>query len=483
LHKDSGKVIIQREIEPKQYRVSDSPGAEGAYPTQLEVPNICSSTFITYEDHMKRILISLMLITTLLSALACERRGGPGAGGSTGTIVVGYYGDLSGRTSNFGQSTKAGVEMAADEINKAGGIDGRQIQILSEDDEGRPEKAATVVTKLIDQDRVVALLGEVASGNTLAAAPKAQSSKVPMISPSSTNPAVTQVGEYISRVCFIDPFQGDVMAKFAANTLKAKKAAIMLDFNSPYSRGLTEFFEASFKKLGGEIVNKQAYTQGDRDYKGQLTAIRSANPDVIYVPGYYGEVGVIAKQAKQLDIKVPLLGGDGWDSTQLWDLGGDSLNGDYISNHYSVDDPSPAIQKFVAAYKARNGNVPDALAALGYDAMMVLADAIKRAGSTEGAKLKDAINATKGFAGVTGVITIDSNRNAVKPAVVLRLKDRKYEYVETIYPEGMTPPAGAPAASPAAPAAASPAAALPASSPAAGTKPAPESSKPASSPH
>ena len=428
---------------------------------------------------MKRILISLLLIATLLFSFACERRGGPGAGGITGTIVVGYYGDLSGRTSNFGQSTKAGVEMAADEINKAGGIDGRQIQILSEDDEGRPEKAATVVTKLIDQDRVIALLGEVASGNTLAAAPKAQSSKVPMISPSSTNPAVTQVGDYISRVCFIDPFQGDVMAKFAANTLKAKKAAIMLDFNSPYSRGLTEFFEASFKKLGGEIVNKQAYTQGDRDYKGQLTAIRSSNPDVIYVPGYYGEVGVIAKQAKQLDIKVPLLGGDGWDSTQLWDLGGESLNGDYISNHYSVDDPSPAIQKFVADYKARYGTVPDALAALGYDSMNVLANAIKRAGSTEGAKLKDAINATKDFPGVTGVITIDNNRNAVKPAVVLKLQDRKYIYVETIYPEGMTPPAGAPAGAPAA----SPAASIPASSPAAGTRPTPEAAKPASTPN
>lgn len=420
---------------------------------------------------MKRILISLLLITTLFFAFACERRGGPGAGGSSGTIVVGYYGDLTGRTSNFGQSTKAGVEMAADEINKAGGIDGRQIQILSEDDEGRPEKAATVVTKLIDQDRVVALLGEVASGNTLAAAPKAQAAKVPMISPSSTNPAVTQVGEYISRVCFIDPFQGDVMAKFAANTLKAKKAAIMLDFNSPYSRGLTEFFEASFKKLGGEIVNKQAYTQGDRDYKGQLTAIRSSNPDVIYVPGYYGEVGVIAKQAKQLDIKSPLLGGDGWDSTQLWDLGGDSLNGDYISNHYSVDDPSPAIKKFVADYKARYGTVPDALAALGYDAMKVLADSIKRAGSTEGPKLKDAINATKNLQGVTGVITIDENRNAVKPAVVLKLQDRKYIYVETIYPEGMSAPAGAPGASPAA--------AMPASSPATGAPPAAETAKPA----
>ena len=404
---------------------------------------------------MKRILLSLGVLATLLIGFACERRGGPGAGGSTGPIIVGYYGDLSGRTSNFGQSTKKGVEMAVDEINKAGGINGRQIQILSEDDEGRPEKAATVVTKLIDQDRVVALIGEVASGNTLAAAPKAQSARVPMISPSSTNPAVTQVGDYISRVCFIDPFQGEVMAKFAANTLKAKTAAIMLDFNSPYSRGLTEFFEASFKKLGGQVVDQQSYTQGDRDYKGQLTAIRSRNPDVIYIPGYYGEVGVIAKQAQQLDIKTPLLGGDGWDAVQLWELGGNALNNSYISNHYSVDDPSPAIQKFVSDFKARNGSAPDALAALGYDAMRVLADAIKRAGTTEGPQLRDAINATKDFPGVTGTISIDKDRNAVKPAVVLKLEDGKYIYRETVYPEGMTPAANAsPAASPAASAAA-----------------------------
>ena len=383
---------------------------------------------------MKRTLISLGLIATLFFAFACERRGGPGAGGDSGQIVVGYYGDLTGRTSNFGQSTKNGVEMAVDEINKAGGINGRQIKVLSEDDEGRPEKAATVVTKLIDQDRVIALVGEVASGNSLAAAPKAQAAKVPMISPSSTNPAVTQVGDYIFRVCFIDPFQGEVMAKFAANTLKAKKAAIMLDFNSPYSRGLTEFFESSFTKLGGQVVTKQSYTQGDRDYKGQLTSIRSANPDVIYVPGYYGEVGVIAKQAKQLGITQPLLGGDGWDAPQLWELGGDALNGDFISNHYSVEDPSPAIQKFVSDFKSRYSIAPDALAALGYDAMRVLADAIKRSGTTEGAKLRDAISATKDFPGVTGVISINADRNAVKPAVVLKLQGGKYVYQETINP-------------------------------------------------
>src|SRR5688500_16964503 len=398
---------------------------------------------------MKRTLLAILSITDLFTVFACERRGGGTSGDASGPILVGYYGDLSGRTSSFGQSTKNGVEMAADEINKAGGVKGRQIQIITEDDQGEPNKAATVVTKLINQDRVHALLGEVASSNSLAAAPKAQEAKIPMISPSSTNPNVTQVGDFIFRVCFIDPFQGEVMAKFAANNLKAKRAAILYDFNSDYSRGLREFFTRSFKGLGGEIVAEQSYTQGDRDFSSQLTQIRAANPDVIYVPGYYGEVGVIANQSKQLGIKAPLLGGDGWDSPQLWQLGGASLNGNYISNHYSVDDPSPAIKKFVADYTMRYQARPDALAALGYDSMRVLADAIKRAGGTDSAKLREAIAQTRSFAGVTGSITIDKDRNAVKPAVVLKLQDQKFVYDTTIYPEGMTPPASS-ATSPAA---------------------------------
>ncbi len=389
---------------------------------------------------MKRTLFALLLITTLLVGLACERRNNGTGGVSTGPILVGYYGDLSGRTSSFGQSTKNGVEMAADEINKAGGIDGRMIQIITEDDQGEPNKAATVVTKLINQDKVQALLGEVASSNSLAAAPKAQEAKVPMISPSSTNPAVTQVGDYIFRVCFIDPFQGEVMAKFSANNLKAKRAAILYDFNSDYSRGLYQFFKKSFTSQGGQIVSEQSYTQGDRDFSGQLTAIRSSNPDVIYVPGYYGEVGVISNQTKQLGIKAPLLGGDGWDAPQLWQLGGASLNGNYISNHYSVDDPSPAIRKFVADYKGRFNILPDALAALGYDSMKVLGDAIKRAGTTENTKLRDAIAQTQKFPGVTGLISIDRDRNAVKPAVVLKLQDSKFVYETTISPEGSAPP-------------------------------------------
>ena len=400
---------------------------------------------------MKRILFTFGLIALLLTAFACERRGNGGGGGSdSGPIKVGVYADLSGQTSSFGQSTVNGIKMAADEINKAGGVGGRQVELIVEDDQGRPEQAATVVTKLISQNQVNAVLGEVASSNSLAAAPKAQQAKVPMITPSSTNPKVTQVGDYIFRVCFIDPFQGEVMAKFAANTLKAKRAAILLDVNSDYSRGLGQFFEENFVKLGGQIVEKQSYTQTDRDFKGQLTSIRSANPDVIFVPGYYGQVGVIAKQAKELGIKAPLLGGDGWDAPQLFQLGGASLNGSYMANHYSVDDPAPTTQKFVADYKSRYNAAPDAIGALAYDAMKVLADAIRRAGTTDGPKLRDAIAQTQNFQGVTGSISINNERNAVKPAVVFELQDGKYVYKETIQPEGAQPTTTTASTSPAA---------------------------------
>jgi len=374
------------------------------------------------------------LITALFAPFACTRRGGNCADPG-GPIKIGVYGDLTGQTSSFGQSTRNGAQMAADEINAAGGINGRQIQLVHEDDQGEPGKAATVVAKLINQDQVRALIGEVASSNSIAAAPNAQEAKVPMISPSSTNPKVTQIGDYIFRVCFIDPFQGEVMAKFAVNTLKAKKAAILFDSNSDYSKGLVQFFKAAFTKLGGTIVAEKAYAQRDRDFTGQLTAIRDTAPDVIYVPGYYQEVGVIAKQRKQLGIKAPLLGGDGWDSPQLWDLGGAALNGSFISNHYSVDDPTPVIQDFVKRYKAKfSGIAPDAIAALGYDATMVMADAIKRAGGTECVALRNAIAQTANYKGITGVITLNNERNAVKPAVVLELKDKKFVYKETINP-------------------------------------------------
>jgi branched-chain amino acid transport system substrate-binding protein len=364
----------------------------------------------------------------ILPALGC------GKGRTSDEIVVGEYGSLTGTTATFGQSTDNGAKMAFDEINTAGGVLGKKLKILVEDDQSKPEEAATAVTKLINQNHVVAMLGEVSSSRSLAAAPVCQANSVPMVSPSSTNPRVTQIGDYIFRVCFIDPFQGSVMAKFAANTLKAKKVAILVDVRNDYSVGLQTFFRENFRQLGGEIVAEQSYSEGDSDFHAQLTQIKAVNPEAIYVPGYYTEVGTIARQARELGITVPLLGGDGWDSPKLFEIGGDALNGCYLSNHYSVDDPSPAVQKFVGAYKARYKQTPDALAALGYDAAKILADAMSRAGSSEGPKVRDALAATKDFPGVTGKITINKDRNAVKPAVVLKVENGKFVYVETVSP-------------------------------------------------
>ena len=365
---------------------------------------------------------------------------------SRSTVKIGFFGDLSGPTYNYGESARNGVLMAAEEINQAGGINGQQIDVVFEDDKGSPEAAAQLTGRLIEKDKVVAIIGAGGSGNSLAAAPKAQAAKIPLIAPSSTNPAVTQVGDFVFRACYIDAFQGEVMAKFAANTLKARNAAVMLDFNSPYSRGLTDFFEYSFARLAGTIVAKQSYKQGDADYRGQLSAIKAANPDVIYIPGYYGDVALIAKQARQLGLNVPLLGADGWDAPELWELGGDALNNSYISNHYSADDPAPNIQKFVLDYRQRNRNLtPDAHAALAYDAMRFLAEAIQKAGSTEGQKIRDALAETKNFNGITGSISMDRERNAVKSAVILKLLDTTYVYQETIQPELIaSPPASSP---------------------------------------
>lgn len=385
--------------------------------------------------HLQKIILPVVLVMLAL-AFSCSRDTAQNTNQpDRSTIKIGYFGDLSGPTFNFGQSGINGVLMAADNINQAGGINGRRIDIVIQDDKGSPEEAARLTAKLIDQDKVVAIIGGGTSGNSRAAAPRAQSSHVPLISPSSTDPAVTLVGDYIFRACFVDEFQGEVMASFAFNSIKARKAAILFDFNSPYGRGLTNFFQASFKRLGGQIVNEQSYTQGDVEFKGQLSSIKASEPDVIYIPGYYGDVTLIAKQARQLGLTQPLLGGDGWDAPELWTLGGDALNGSYISTHYSVDDPSPAIRSFVDEYMRRYGHLaPDAHAALAYDAARILFAAITRAESTEGAKVREALAQTKDFNGVTGMISMDENRNAVKPAVVLKLMDVRFIYQETIQP-------------------------------------------------
>jgi len=274
----------------------------------------------------------------------------------------------------------------------------------------------------------------VASGRSLEAAPICQDNQIPMISPSSTNPKVTAVGDYIFRVCFIDPFQGTVMANFARHTLHLKKVAVLTDVKSDYSLGLAKFFKEGFIADGGAIVAEQNYSSGDKDFSAQLTALKAVNPDGIFVPGYYTEVGLIALQARQLGLNVPLLGGDGWESSSLIPIGGVSLEGSYFSTHYSPEDTSAAVQDFVKAFRAKYNETPNAMAALGYDSAMILADAMKRAGTTDGAKVRDALAATKDFQGVTGKITMDADRNASKPAVILVIRDGQFKYVETVSP-------------------------------------------------
>jgi len=372
---------------------------------------------------------ALLIAAVVFFPIACRRGGG-------NEILVGEYGSLTGTTATFGQSTNNAIQMAFDEINAAGGLLGKKVRVAVEDDQSKPEEAATAVTKLINQNHVVAMLGEVSSSRSLAAAPICQANGIPMISPSSTNPRVTQVGDYIFRVCFTDPFQAEVGARIAWEILKVKKVAILSDVRNDYSVGLQTFFRQHFKGFGGAVVAEQSYSEGDSDFRAQLTQIKSANPEAIYVPGYYTEVATIARQARELGIAVPLIGGDGWDSPRLWEIGGEALNGCYFSNHYSVDDPSPAVQKFVADFKKRYNQTPDALAALGYDAARILADAMKRAGASNGDKVRDALSATKDFQGVTGTITINKERNAVKPAVVLKIENGKFVYMTTVKPTG-----------------------------------------------
>jgi branched-chain amino acid transport system substrate-binding protein len=384
---------------------------------------------------MRKLLLGIGVAATVFALAGCP--GGGGGGGSqsgSGPIAVGYYGDMTGNTATFGTSTKDGIDLAVEEINQSPPL-GRPLEIHTEDDQGKPDQAASVVTKLITQNQVVAVLGEVASSNSLAAAPICQKEKIPMISTASTNEQVTQVGDYIFRICFIDPFQGAVMAKFATNTLKAKSAAILKDVKSDYSTGLAKSFKETFTSLGGQIVAEQSYSNGDINFNAQLSTIKQANPDVVFVPGYYNEVGTIGRQARDMGIKVPLLGGDGWDSPELFKSAGTALEGCYFSNHYSPESTEPAVQDFIKKFKAKyNDRTPDAMAALGYDTAKILADAIKRAGSTDSTALRDAIAGTKDFAGVTGTITLDENRNAKKPAVVLQIKGKSYKYVETVQP-------------------------------------------------
>ena len=372
--------------------------------------------------------LRLLLLPALLAAAT-------GAALAQNPIKVGEFASLTGKEAAFGQSSHKGTLLAIEELNATGGALGRQFELITEDNQSKQGESATIVKKLISRDQVVALLGEVASGRSLEAAPIAQNYKIPMISPSSTNPRVTEMGSYIFRVCFIDPFQGTAMAKFAQKSLHLKKVALLTSVSSPYSVGLAKYFKETFAAIGGELTIEQKYSEGDKDFKAQLTAIKAAGVDGIFVPGYYTEAALISKQARELELTFPIFGGDGWEAPQLIEIGGKAMEGTYYSTHYSPENSSPAVQNFVKKFRARfAGETPDAMAALGYDSAMVLADAIKRAGTTEGPKLRTAIAATKGYDGVTGKTTIDSHRNATKAAVVITVKDGAFKFVESITP-------------------------------------------------
>lgn len=369
----------------------------------------------------------LAIVFSLLTLVACNKK-------NADTIVIGNYGSLTGTEATFGLSTRDGVQLAIDEFNAAGGLNGKKLELKVYDNQGKPEEARLSVEKLINVDKAVALLGEVASTRSLAAAPVAQQNKVPMISPSSTNPEVTKKGDFIFRTCFIDPFQGQVMAKFAINTLKLKKAAILRDNKSDYSMGLADYFTKTLVENGGTVVADEKYASGDSDFKAQLTSLKNKKADFIFIPGYYTEVSLIARQARELGLNQPLLGGDGWDSPKLFEVGGAALKDSYFSNHYTAEDPRPEVQEFITKYKAKYNVVPDGLAAAGYDSAQVLLAAMKVAKSLNGDDLRAAIAATKDHKGVTGAITINENRDAVKSAVVLKVDGPNFKFVESVNP-------------------------------------------------
>ncbi len=407
---------------------------------------------------MSRLIVSAAILGVV--GAGCAKKGGESAGtsGDDGkTIKIGVYGSTSGNDADFGLSTERGVKLAIAELGKTAGgkIGGYTIRAIYEDDRSLPEEAATVVQKLVNQDQVAAVIGEVASSRSLAGGPICQAAGVPMISPSSTNPKVTQVGDYIFRMCFIDPFQGTVMAKFAAENLNVHKVAILKDVKNEYSVGLAQFFTKAFVERGGSIIAEQAYSSGDQDFRAQLTAIKAKAPEAIYLPGYYTEAGLIARQARELGLTVPILGGDGWESDQLIGIGGTALEGCYYSNHFAVDNPDPRLQSFLQAYRdANGGRDPNAIGGLAYDAAQVLFGAMESLSKSDPAvfaalgsdksgtperkaatqKIRDLIAATKDYPGVTGTITLDADRNASKPAVVLEIKGGKKVYAATVNP-------------------------------------------------
>ena len=383
-----------------------------------------------------KIITSFAIASVLVASLVA----GCGSKGDK-DIKIGMVYELTGNTASYGTSAANGAKLAFKEINASGGVLGKQIQIVSADNKGEPSESANAMSKVISQDKVVAVTGFTVSSCGIAASAVAEANKIPFVAAATVNPKVTfdertgKVKDYTFRACFIDSFQGTVGANFALNGLKAGKTAIMTDSSSDYSKGLTDIFRSTYVKAGGKIVAEESYLQKDQDYKPILTKIKAQNPDLLYIPGYYEDVGKIIKQARELGMTIPVLGADAWDSPVLVEMGGaQPLNNTYFTNFYSIEDRNPVSNAFVEAYKKEYGQTPDSMAAMGYDAAKLLVDAIKRANSTDANKIKEALAATKNFSSVSGEMSLNDRHDAVRGVVIIELKDGKQVYKETVKP-------------------------------------------------
>lgn len=378
---------------------------------------------------MKRVskVLTALVLGTVLAGLAAGCGGGEK---KADTIKVGANLEMTGGSASYGISSKNAIELAFKEINEKGGINGKQLELVVADNKSEAAEATNAMQKLVSQDNVVAVIGPNLSSSVIAASAINNSAKVLDIAPMATNPYVTvdqasgKTKDFNYRTCFIDPFQGTVMAKFATAELGVGNAAVLIDNSSDYAKGLAQFFKENFVKEGGAVTAEESYLQKDTDFKATLTKIKATNPDFLYVPGYYQEVGLIVKQARELGMNMPIAGGDGWDSAKMPEIAGAAaLNNTYFSSLYSPEDSSDINKNFVAAYEKAYGQKPDVFAALSYDSALLVAEAIKNAGSTEPAKISEAMAKINGFSGVSGSVTFDDKHNPVKSAVILEYKN------------------------------------------------------------
>ncbi len=389
------------------------------------------------QKRWKKCLCAAMAATMAAGLIAgC---GGEKKAANSNEIRIGGNFELTGNVANYGNSAMNGIKLAFKEANAKGGINGKQVNLIIADNKSEPSEANNAMTKLITKDKVVAIMGPITSSNLIATAQIAADKKIPVLTPTGTSPKITvdngKVREMIFRSCFIDPFQGEVMARFAANSMKVKTAAIYIDNSSDYSKGLAETFRAEFEKMGGKIVAEEAFLQKDTDFKSAITKIKAANPEVIFVPAYYQEVGMIVKQAREMGVTIPLIGTDGWDSPKLVEIAGAAaLNNTFFSNHYAADDKDPRLQAFADAYQKEYNQAPDAFAVLGYDGGLMMLDALRRSGGEDPKKIQEALASTKDLQVSSGILTLDAKHNPMKSAVVIEMKEGKQTFKEKVNP-------------------------------------------------